>query len=133
MNARIRRKNIDRHTCSDGNKHLVGRTVLSQLAGSGWGSCGPGSPLTTCLSKKDCADPSTRSPNASAMLALARQEGARADALSASLQLGGLHSAAGPVQDGSVCRLSRAFLGTAALLAAAVKLCRCVAAGAAIF
>lgn len=57
------------------------------------------------------------------VLVLARQKRARADTLSASLQLGGLHSDAGLVWHGSICRLSRALFGDHSS-AAAVKLCR---------
>lgn len=83
-------KEKERHMCSNGNKHLVRRTVLSQLAGNARGFCAPGSPLTTCLSKKtmQISAHAAQMQDQNAVLVLAGQKGSRADISSAAHSFG---------------------------------------------
>lgn len=93
------------------------RTVLLQLAGSARGFCGPGSPFTTCLSKKSMQIPAhaAQIPDQNAVLVLAHQKGSCADILSVTPQFEGLHSNAG-LWGRAVSVGSQGCGGTAALL-----------------
>lgn len=112
--------------CSKGNNHSVRRTFLSQLAGNARGFCGPGSPLTTCLSKKTMQIPAhaAQIQDQNTMLVLAHQKEPRADILSATPQLVGPHLNAGPLWQGSAMG-SQGLCWCCSSAAGAAQLCHC--------